>query len=432
MTQEIARSAPRVVIVGAGFGGLSAAKTLGSTGLNVTLIDKQNHHLFQPLLYQVATASLSPADIAAPIRSVLRDQKNVRVLLDCLQGIDPETRTLTLCDSEPMTYDWLILATGARHSYFGNDQWAHWAPGLKTIDDATEVRRNVLLSLERAEIELDKARRDSLLTFVIIGGGPTGVEMAGAIAELARKSVSMDFRTITPHCSRVILVDSGDRLLKSFPENLSAKAQKALESLGVEVRLGIRITEVHDHGVMIGNELVGAYTIIWAAGVMASPAATWLGCDGDRTGRVKVGPDLRVIGKERIFAIGDTAHCAAADGTALPGVAPVAKQQGVYAALSIIAAEAGKTLKPFRYRDYGNLATIGRKRAVADFGRFRVSGFVAWILWCVAHIWFLIGFRSRITVSLNWLWNYITFEKSARLITGLVDGRPATIVPRDL
>ncbi len=421
---------PHVVIVGAGFGGLAAAKALGNQPVDVTVIDKQNHHLFQPLLYQVATAGLSPADIAAPIRSILRQYSNIRVLLDCVRGVDTDNQTVTVNESAPISYDWLILATGARHSYLGNDQWEHWAPGLKTLDDATEVRGNVLIALERAEIETDKARRDALLTFIVIGGGPTGVEMAGAIAELAHRSVSGDFRSITPHCSRIILVDSGHRLLKSFPESLSTKALRSLAQLGIEVRLGIRINEVHERGVMIGSELVCANTVVWAAGVMASPAAKWLGRNGDRSGRMPVDDDLRVAGLSNVMVIGDTSSCFDERGSPLPGVAPVAKQQGGYAAMAILRRIKGQSVPPFRYRNYGNMATIGRQRAIVDFGRVQVSGLIAWLLWSVIHVYFLVGFRSRLTVGMTWLWSYITFERNARLITGLIDGQPAVKMKR--
>ena len=403
-------SRSRVVIVGAGFGGLAAAQALRKASVDVTLIDKRNHHLFQPLLYQVATAALSPADIAAPIRAILARNRNTRVLLDRVEGVDAGARQVLLGSGGRVDYDWLVLATGARHSYFGRDDWAAHAPGIKTIDDATAVRRKVLLALERAETETDHGRRKALLTFVVIGGGPTGVEMAGAIAELARKSVSRDFRSITPHCSRVILIEGGPRLLPSFPEGLSAKAKAQIERLGVEVHLDARVTGIADDHVRIGDEVIPAFTAIWAAGVQASPAARWLGALCDRAGRVLVGKDLRVPGHETIFVIGDTAALP----TPLPGIAPVAKQQGRYVASAIL----GRAAQPFRYRDYGNLATIGRRSAVIDFGRLRMSGFAAWLLWSVAHIWFLVGFRSRIVVGLSWLWNYLTFARSARLITG--------------
>lgn len=410
---------PKVVIVGAGFGGLAAAQALRNADVDITLIDKRNHHLFQPLLYQVATAALSPADIAAPIRAILAKNLNTRVLLDRVDGVDAEAKEVRLGSGASVAYDWLILATGARHSYFGRDDWAEHAPGIKTIDDATAVRRKVLLALERAETETDHERRKALLTFVVIGGGPTGVEMAGAIAELARKSVSRDFRSITPHCSRVILVEGGPRLLASFPETLSAKAKRAIQKLGVEVLLGGRVTSVGADHVQVGEELIPAYTAIWAAGVQASPAASWLDAEADRVGKVQVEPDLRVAGQDAIFAIGDTACCPGPNGRPLPGVAPVAKQQGKHVAATIKAAlKGGKTPGAFRYKDYGNLATIGRRAAVIDFGKVRMSGFPAWVLWSVAHIWFLVGFRSRITVGFSWVWNYLTFARSARLITG--------------
>jgi len=411
-------SRPHVVIVGAGFGGLAAAKALRRASVDVTLIDRRNHHLFQPLLYQVAPAALSPADVAAPIRSILSRQVNARVLLDTVTGIDPAAREVRLEHGRSEPYDRLILATGARHSYFGRDEWAQHAPGIKSIEDATAVRRNVLLALERAETESDAERRQALLSFVVIGGGPTGLEMAGAIAELARRSVSRDFRSITPHCSRVILIEGGPRLLPSFPEALSAKAKRALERLGVEVRLNARVTGIGPGEVAIGEEKIPSFTAVWAAGVTASPAAEWLGAEQDRAGRLVVDPFLRVPGQQDIFAIGDTVACAGPDGRPLPGVAPVAKQQGQYVAAAIAAGLQGRRVRAFRYRDYGNLATIGRHHAVIDFGRVQLAGTAAWLIWCAAHIWFLVDFRSRLAVGLIWLWNYLTFARSARLITG--------------
>lgn len=405
---------PKVVIVGAGFGGLEAAKRLAGRDVEVTLIDRRNHHVFQPLLYQVATAALSPADIAAPIRSILRRARNVRVLLDSVCAVLPDAGHLMLESGRAVAYDWLILATGARHSYFGRDEWARHAPGIKSIEDAIAVRRRVLLALERAETEQNRRVRDSLLTFVVIGGGPTGVEMAGAIAELARQSVSSDFRSITPHCSRIVLIEAGERLLPSFSKCLSERAARSLRQLGVEVRLGVPVTDIGPDQVRVGSDPILASTTVWAAGVEASPAAQWLGVRSDRSGRVVVAADLTIPDHPSIFAIGDTAACPDGRGGMLPGVAPVAKQQGRYAADRIL----GRTRAPFRYRDYGNLATIGRSRAVAELGRLRLWGFPAWLMWSAAHVWFLIGFRNRLTVTLNWLWNYVTYHRGARLITG--------------
>lgn len=409
---------PHVVIVGAGFGGLAAAKTLARADVEVTLIDKHNHHLFQPLLYQVATAALSPADIAGPIRAIVSDLPNVRVLLDRVDGVNTSHNRVELGSGRTVVYDWLIVATGARHSYFGRDDWAEHAPGIKTIDDATDVRRRVLLALEHAETETDPVRRRALLTFVVIGGGPTGVEMAGAIAELAQRSTSRDFRSITPHCSRVILVDGGPRLLAAFPPALSSAAQRSIEHLGVEVQLNRPVTDVRHDRVVLGEETILTHTAIWAAGVRASPAAEWLGAECDAAGRVVIGPDLTVPGCANVFVIGDTATCAGRDGRPLPGIAPVAKQQGQQVARMIVAATRGAVCKPFRYRHFGNLATIGRKSAVIDFGRVHVTGFPAWVLWSVAHVFFLVGFRNRFTVGLSLLWNYLTFARHARIITG--------------
>jgi len=405
---------PHVVVVGAGFGGLSAVQALKDANVDVTLVDRRNHHVFQPLLYQVATAALSPADIAAPTRSILSRQGNARVLLETATGIDARGQTVHFASGRQLRYDWLILATGARHSYFGRDHWARHAPGIKTLDDATAARRSILLALERAETESDQHRRRSLLTFVVIGGGPTGVELAGAIAELMRRTVSRDFRSITPHCARVILIEAGPRLLPSFPEDLSEQTRRNLEQLGVDVRLGKAVDDLGPGHVRVGIETIDTHTIIWAAGVKASPAAAWLGTGADGAGRIIVDPDLRVRGQPHVFAIGDTACCPGPDGRPLPGIAPVAKQQGRHVAAQIL----GRTGEPFRYRDAGILATIGRRRAVAALGTLHLTGFAAWLMWSVAHIWFLIGFRNRLTVSASWLWNYFTFERSARLITG--------------
>jgi len=416
---------PHVVIIGAGFGGLAATRALADAPVEVTLIDKRNHHLFQPLLYQVATAALSPADIAAPIRSIVSGQANVRVLLEAVTGVDREAHEVALGSGQRVGYDYLIVATGARHSYFGRDEWAEHAPGLKTIEDATAVRRKVLLALERAETESDPDRRRALLTFVVIGGGPTGVEMAGAIAELAHRSVSKDFRSITPHCSRIVLIHSGERLLEAFPEELSQAALKSVRELGVEVSLGQRVTGITADAVMVGDEAIPARTAVWAAGVTASPAAGWLGATSDRAGRAEVDAMLHPAGCSDIFVVGDTACCQGEQGRPLPGIAPVAKQQGAYAAAAIVAAIEGQPVPPFRYRHYGNLATIGRRRAVIDFGWWRVRGLVAWVLWSTVHVFFLVAFRNRLSVGLGLLWNYLTFARHARLITGDMPEGPA-------
>jgi len=407
-----------IVIVGGGFGGLTAALALRNVPVRVTLIDRRNYHLFQPLLYQVATAGLSPADIASPIRGILRKQRNTTVLLGKVTGIDVAGKAV-LSDERWVTYDQLVIATGARHAYFNHDEWECFAPGLKKIDDATDIRSRILVAFERAENSTDDRERRRLLTFVIVGGGPTGVEMAGAIAELARRALSTDFRNIDPRSARVVLIDSGPRVLAAFPETLSAAAKRALERLGVEVVLGTRVSRCSLDGVIVGNAEIEADTIIWAAGVMASPAAKWLGAEQDRAGRVVVECDLTLIGHPEIFVIGDTALSKAANGKPLPGIAPVAKQQGAYVARVIAARVGGRPAPaPFRYRHLGTMATIGRKSAVADFGRVRLSGFIAWLLWGIVHIYFLVGFRNRLAVLVGWLWAYLTFERGARLITG--------------
>lgn len=408
---------PRIVIIGAGFAGLSAAKALAGSPVDVTVIDRRNYHLFQPLLYQVATAGLSPADIATPIRSILRDQKNTTVLLGRVTGIDKAAQLVEI-NERRIPYDTLIVATGARHGYFGHDEWESVAPGLKKVEDATVLRHRILLAFEEAENATDPAEHRRLLNFVIIGGGPTGVELAGAIAELAKVALAMDFRNIDPREARIILVEAGPRLLATFPETLSAFAKTALEKLGVEVRLGQAVTACDLDGVMVGVQRIPAGTIIWAAGVAASPAAKWLDAEQDRAGRVVVGRDLLLPGTDNIYVLGDTAAAPGADGKMLPGVAPVAKQQGAYVGRLIAARLAGRSVPPFRYRHYGNLATIGRKVAVADFGRVRLGGRLAWLLWGLVHVLFLIGFRNRIAVLLDWLWAYVTFQRGARLITG--------------
>jgi NADH dehydrogenase len=422
---------PHVVIIGAGFGGLSAAKALAGQPFDVTLIDQHNYHLFQPLLYQVATAGLSPADIASPIRGILARAQNINVMLGKVSGIDTARREV-MAEGRRIPFDTLILATGAQHAYFGHNEWAASAPGLKTIDDATYIRRRILLAFEKAETETDPAERARLLNFVIVGGGATGVEMAGAIAELANRALAKDFRAIDPRSARVILVEAAARLLTPFDPSLSEVAKRSLEQLGVEVRLGAAVTALDAAGVSIGADRIEARTVVWAAGVMASPAGVWLEAETDRAGRVKVLPDLSVAGHPDIFVIGDTAAAVAKDGTPLPGVAPVAKQQGHYVAKLLMARAAGRTVPPFRYRDFGALATIGRKRAIVQMGTVKLKGFLAWLLWSVAHIYFLIGFRNRFVVALNWLWNYVTFQRGTRLITGMEGARVEDVpMPED-
>ncbi|ARP97791.1 NAD(P)/FAD-dependent oxidoreductase [Pseudorhodoplanes sinuspersici] len=428
MASEVAIQRPRVVIIGAGFGGLSAAKALAGKPFGVTLVDRYNYHLFQPLLYQVATAALSPADIASPIRTVFRRQPNVDVILANVSGIDV-ARNQVIAEGRSIPFDYLIVATGAQQAYFGHADWAQHAPGLKTIDDATYLRRRILLAFEKAEIEPDHDERRRLLNFVVVGGGPTGVELAGAIAELAKRALASDFRNIDPRSARIVLVEAGPRILTQFDESLSSSALQALEQLGVEVRSGTEVTGCDDAGVSMGDERIESRTILWAAGVEASPASRWLGAESDRAGRAKVEPDLSLPGRPHIFVIGDTASCVDAEGKPLPGVAPVAKQQGYYVAHAIAARAAGKSVPAFRYRDYGTLATIGRSRAVAQIGRIKLSGFAAWLLWCFAHIYFLIGFRNRLLVMVNWAWSFATFQRGARLITGIVGARIRDVKP---
>jgi NADH:ubiquinone reductase (H+-translocating) len=418
---------PRVVIVGAGFAGLSVARGLARAPVEVVLIDRHNYHLFQPLLYQVATAGLSPADIAAPIRGILRRQANAGVVLGTVTSIDTENRAVLL-GKRRIDYDWLVVATGARHAYFGHDDWEDFAPGLKTIEDATAIRRKILMALELAESSSEVAQRQRLMTFVIIGAGPTGVELAGAIAELARVALAADFRSIDPTMCSIVLVEAGPRVLPSFPESLSALARRSLEKLGVELRLGRAVMACEEGGVLVGGEFLASGTVLWAAGVAASPAAAWLNAAHDRSGRVTVEADLTLPGHGEIFVIGDTAHVVDAEGKPLPGIAPVAKQQGSYVARALRKALAGeKPADAFRYRHLGSLATIGRKSAVADFGTVRLSGRLAWFLWGAIHIYFLIGFRNRLTVALDWIWSYVTFQRGARLITGPTQSAVASL-----
>lgn len=407
-----------VVIVGAGFGGLEAARNLAGAPVRITLIDQRNHHLFQPLLYQVATASLPTSEIAWPIRFLLRGHKNVTTLLGAVSGVDRANRQVLLEGERPIAFDTLIIATGARHSYFGHDEWEPYAPGVKTLEDATRIRRRILSAFEQAEWETDAERRAPWLTFVIIGAGPTGVELAGTIAELAHDTLRGDFRNIDTRSARVILVEAGPRILAGFTEDLSAYAEQALNRLGVEIRLGQPVSECRADGIELGGAILPARTILWAAGVAASPAAEWLEAPADRAGRVRVEPDLTAPGQPDIFVIGDTALVAGADGRPVPGVAPAAKQQGRYVADLIKARLRGKPAPPpFAYKNAGNLATIGKRAAIVDFGWIKLRGRLAWWIWGIAHIFFLIGLRNRLAVALNWLWIYVSGHRSARLIT---------------
>ncbi len=412
-----------MVIVGGGFGGLFAARALAGHPVRVTLIDRHNYHLFQPLLYQVATASLSPGDVASPIRWILRHQKNVTVLLADATGIDTETRQVRLANTAPgsaptaVTYDYLILATGAAHAYFGHPEWASRAPGLKTLDDALEIRRQVLLAFEAAERETDEARRRRLLTFVIVGAGPTGVELAGALGEIARQSLKRDFRNIRPESARILLLEGGPTVLATFPEGLREKARRSLTRIGVEVRTNAIVTGVDADGVQVGAERIAAQTVIWAAGVAASPLARSLDVPLDRAGRVLTDPTLAVPGRTGIFVAGDISSLQQ-DGKPLPGVAQVAIQGGAHAAKNILRSIRGEKLQPFRYHDYGNMAVIGRAAAVADLGVLQASGLFAWLMWIFLHIFWLIGFRSRLAVMGEWAWAYVTLQRRVRLITG--------------
>jgi NADH:ubiquinone reductase (H+-translocating) len=421
--------ARRVLILGGGFAGLEAAKGLARAPVEVTLLDRQNHHCFQPLLYQVATATLTPADVAWPIRTILSGQRNARVLMANVEAIDPAGRTVRTSEGD-FPFDQLVIATGATHAYFGRDEWAPHAPGLKRIEDATEIRRRILIAFERAELARDPAEREVLTTFVVVGGGPTGVEMAGAIADMAREALPRDFRAVDPARSRVLLVEAGPRLLASFPEELSAYARRALERRGVEVLTGAPVTAISPGRVSVGDRVVGAGAVVWAAGVAASAAADWLGAERDRAGRVKVAPDLTVPGHPNIFVVGDTAAVADGEGKPVPGIAPAAKQMGRYVASVIAArAEGRPPPPPFRYRHQGDLATIGRKAAVVKLDRLTLTGFAGWLFWSLAHVYFLIGVRNRIAVAFSWLWDYATFGRRARLITEPANAKPAESEP---
>ena len=400
---------PRAVIVGAGFGGLEAAKALASRDIDVTLIDKHNYHLFQPLLYQVATAALTPAEIASPIRHIFRKAGNVRVFMDHLTGVDAGAKTVTTAGGLEIPYDFLVLATGSRHSYFGREDWAPYAPGLKTIDDAFELRQRILTAFEMAEMETDAGARVEWLTFAIVGAGPTGVELAGAIAELARNSLTCDFHHIKPGSARIVLIDAGSNVLASFGGALSQAAERHLEELG-------------DAHVQASGEIIHARTILWAAGVEASPAGRWLGAKSDKAGRIVIRSDLSVEGYDGVYAIGDTAAFTPPGADApLPGLAPVAKQMGRYIGRKILTRRAGRTIGGFRYRDHGRMATIGRHKAIASLKGMKFSGAAGWCLWGFAHIYFLVGFRSRLTVAVTWLWSYLTWQRGVRLITGRPD-----------
>jgi NADH:ubiquinone reductase (H+-translocating) len=406
---------PKVVVVGAGFGGLEAAKSLSRVAVDVTVIDRQNHHCFQPLLYQVATAALSPADVAWPIRHILRKQENATVLMAEVRSIDTDGRVV-YTDSISVPYDYLVLATGATHSYFGHDEWAEVAPGLKRIEDATRIRRRILIAFEQAEFATDAIERQRLLTFAIVGGGPTGVEMAGAISEVARQSLAKDFRHIDPTAARIVLIEAGPRIMPTLPENLSEYVRRTLGNKGVEVMASTRVTGCDARGVELEHGRLDAGTVIWAAGVVASPAARWLNAEHDRAGRVLVNPDLSVPGHRNVFVLGDTADVA--DQPGIPGTAPPAKQMGAYVGRLIAARVAGQTPPPpFRYRHLGDLATIGRHAAVVKLGRLELTGFLGWLFWSLVHIYFLIGVRDRFIVAFTWLWDYLTFQRGARLIT---------------
>jgi NADH dehydrogenase len=417
---------PHVVIIGGGFGGLYAARTLERVPVRVTLVDRRNHHVFQPLLYQVATAALSPGDIASPIRWILRRQRNVEVLLAEAQRIDVDRRRVVLADGE-IAYDYLIIASGATHAYFGKDEWRRFAPGLKTLEDALEIRRRVLMAFERAERETDPGRRAALLTFVVVGGGPTGVELAGALAEISRQSLARDFRNFDPGSARIVLVEAGAGVLSTFPPPLGDAAKRQLQALGVDVRTGAPVTAISDGHVEIAGQAIEAATILWAAGVAASPLGRTLGVPTDRAGRVLIDRDLSIPGHRDVFVIGDLASLNGPDGRPFPGVAQVAIQMGRHAARTIARDLAGKPRTDFAYRDYGNLATIGRASAVADFGWLRLKGWFAWLAWLFVHIMNLIGFRNRLVVFVQWAWAYFSYQRAVRLITGAPDREQPTL-----
>ncbi|HEY5804228.1 MAG TPA: NAD(P)/FAD-dependent oxidoreductase [Lysobacter sp.] len=415
MSSNPARS--RVVVVGGGFAGLWATRALAGDDVDITLIDRRNHHLFQPLLYQVATAGLSSPDIAAPLRHILRDQRNVEIRLGEVTGIDVQARSVSLANGDQLPYDCLLLASGATHAYFGHDEWSRDAPGLKTLDDALAIRRRLLLAFERAEACDDSEERAVWLSFAVVGGGPTGVELAGTLAEIARHTLNREFRNIDPSQASVRLIEAGPRVLSSFPESLSDKARRQLEKLGVEVVTGTPVSAIDARGFSLGGQFVPARTVLWAAGVAASPLGALLGVERDRAGRVAVAADLSVPGHPEIFVAGDLASVVQ-DGKPVPGVAPAAKQMGAHVATAIRARLSGKPAPAFRYRDFGNLATIGRMAAVVDLHGFKLSGLLAWWFWLAAHVFFLIGFRNRIIVLINWAWSYWSYQRHARIILG--------------
>lgn len=433
--EKTPRKEPHIVIVGGGFAGLYAAKALRKAPVRVTLLDRRNHHLFQPLLYQVATAALSAGEIAVPIRAIVSRYRNVQVFLAEVTGVDLPNKKVVLADGE-LSYDYLILATGAQTAYFGNDDWAALAPGLKSVEDALEIRRRILCAYEAAErLPNDSREFGEYLTFVIVGGGPTGVEMAGAIAEIATQTLKNDFRSINPADTRVILIQSGPRVLAEYHEELSESARRQLENLGVEVRTGPRVTDIENNEVVVGDEVIKARTIIWTAGITASPVAKSLNVPLDKGGRVLVEPDLSVPGSPSAYVVGDLANFSHQTGQPLPGLAPVAVKEGEHAARNIMRTITGRARRKFHYRDKGSMATIGRGSAVAQFGRFRLSGFPAWLGWLFIHIYFLIGFYNRIVIIFRWGWSYFTSNRGARLITGPLCQSPLVktpeVVPND-
>ncbi|WP_230530019.1 NAD(P)/FAD-dependent oxidoreductase [Microvirga roseola] len=422
---------PHVVVVGAGFGGLAAAQELGSAPVRVTVVDGRNYHLFQPLLYQVATAALSPGEVAEPIRKILRRHRNITVLLGHVEDVDTDRREVRV-NGKPLAFDYLVLATGAAHSYFGHPEWEEIAPGLKTLEDARRIRAQVLLAFEQAEMEDDPQERERLMTMAVIGGGPTGVEMAGALAELARLALARDFRNIDPTKARILLLEAGPRILSPFPKELSAYAERALQKLGVTVKAGEPVEDISHLGVTVGGRLIPAATIIWGAGVAASPVGRWLKVETDKAGRVPVAPDLSVPGLKNVFVLGDAALARDEKDKPLPGLAQVAHQQGRYLGKALLARIAeGKPMPPFRYRSRGNLAVIGRNSAVIEFDSIELKGFLAWMLWGIIHVYLLVGFQNRLLVTLRWLWAYLTFQRGARIISeGQVGGAARNLARR--